>query len=130
MLILNSVDNLLEHIKDVQEDVISLSHDSLMKMSGFIEKNNLEVDDDVSTALQYQDIITQQLNATIEAIDSMRSSIEIFSHAYKSDENLVSESMKKLQEKLNATLQDAKEKKDRFSGKSSTDNTDDEIEFF
>ena len=80
--------------------------------------------------MQYQDIITQQLNATIEAIDSMRSSIEIFSHAYKNDEDLVSESMKKLQEKLNITLQDAKDKKDRFSGKSVLENADDEIEFF
>jgi len=130
MLILNSVDNLLEHIKDVQEDVISLSHDSLMKMSSFIENNKLEVDDDISTSLQYQDIITQQLNATIEAIDSMRSSIEIFSHAYKSDESLASESMKKLEEKLNTTLQDAKDKKDRFAGKSASENADDEIEFF
>jgi predicted RNA-binding protein with EMAP domain len=130
MLILNSVDNLLEHIKEVQEDVISLSHDSLMKMNSFIEKNKLEVDDDIATSLQYQDIITQQLNATIEAIDSMRSSIEVFSHAYKSDENLASESIKKLQEKLNTTLLDAKDKKNRFSGKSAQDNADDEIEFF
>ncbi|MCD4667143.1 MAG: hypothetical protein K8R44_00855, partial [Sulfurimonas sp.] len=68
MVILNSVDNLLEHIQDVQEDVISLSNDSLLKMSSYIEANNLEVDDDISTALQYQDIITQQLTATMEAI--------------------------------------------------------------
>ena len=130
MLILNSVDKLLEHIKEVQEDVISLSHDSLMKMNGFIEKNNLEVDENITTSLQYQDILTQQLNATIEAIDSMRSSIEVFSHAYKNDENLVSQSMKKLEEKLNSTLQEAKDKKDRFSGKSVSDDADDAIEFF
>jgi len=130
MLILNSVDSLLEHIKSVQEDVINLSHDSIVKINGFIEKNNLEVDDDVLTAMQYQDIVSQQLNATIEAIDSMRSSIEIFSHAYKSDENLATESITKLQEKLNATLKEAQDKKDRFSGKSAFENADDEIEFF
>jgi len=114
---LNSVDELLTHIKDVQKDVIELSSESLMKMSGFMEKNSLEIDEDISMALQYQDIITQQLNATIEAIDSMRQSIEIFSHAYESDESLATQSMVKLQEKLNATLKDAKDKKNRFSSR-------------
>lgn len=133
MMILNSVEELLSHIKDVQEDVISLSNESLLKMSGFMEKNNLEIDENIATALQYQDIITQQLNATIEAIDSMRKSIDRFSHAYESDENLATQSLDKLQAKLNATLQDAKDKKSRFSGKvadKADDSDTDEIEFF
>lgn len=127
---LDSVDELLSHIKEVQVDVIELSNESLMKMSAFMEKNKLEIDDDISTALQYQDIITQQLNATIEAINSMKKSIDIFSHAFKSDEDLAQESVLKLREKLRATLEDAKEKKSRFSGKFSDNNMDDEIEFF
>ena len=130
MLILDSVDSLLEHIEQVQKDVINLSGDSLLKMSNYIEKNQLEVDDDISTALQYQDIITQQLNATIDAIESMRKSINRFSHAFESDENLAQDSMKKLQEKLNITLAEAKDKKNRFSGKVSDDDASDEIEFF
>jgi len=131
MLILNSVDELLAHIKDVQSDVIALSNDSLLKMSNFIEKNNLEIDEDISTALQYQDIITQQLNASIEAIDSMKSSINRFNHAFESDESLASESLSKLQAKLTQTLQDAKDKKNRFSGKTAEhDAPSDEIEFF
>jgi len=131
MIVLNSVDNLLEHIKEVQENVIGLSSDSLLKMSSYIEKNQLEIDDDMSTALQFQDIITQQLSATIEAIDSMRTSINIFSHAYEEDENMVKDSISKLQDKLNSTLEDAKDKKNRFSGKTAQDNADnDEIEFF
>ena len=79
MVILDSVDSLLEHIEEVQKDVTALSSESLLKMSNYIERNNLEVDDDISTALQYQDIITQQLSATTEAIDSMRTSIKRFS---------------------------------------------------
>ncbi len=131
MVILNAVDELLEHIKEVQLDVIELSNDSLLKMSSFIEKNKLEIDEDISTSLQYQDIITQQLNASIEAIDSMKSSINRFNHAYESDENLVNESMQKLQEKLSVTLQEAKDKKNRFSGKTAEhDAPSDEIEFF
>ena len=130
MMILNSVDELLLHIKEVQEDVISLSNDSLLKMSSFMEKNSLEIDEDISTALQYQDIITQQLNATIEAISSMRISIDRFTHAYESDESLATQSLDKLHEKLNATLQDAKDKKNRFSGKVTDSADTEDIEFF
>ncbi|MEA2073419.1 MAG: hypothetical protein U9O86_07510 [Campylobacterota bacterium] len=130
MMMLSSIDELLVHIKDVQLDVIELSNESLMKMSSFMEKNGLEIDEDISTALQYQDIITQQLNASIEAIDSMKKSIEIFSHAFKNDEGLANESIAKLQEKLTATLQEAKDKKSRFSGKHAPDHAEDEIEFF
>jgi len=130
MMMLDSIEELLIHIKDVQLDVIELSNESLMKMSSFMEKNELEIDEEISTALQYQDIITQQLNATIEAIDSMNKSIEIFSHAFKSDEGLANESLAKLQEKLTATLQEAKDKKSRFSGKHALEHAEDEIEFF
>ena len=131
MIVLNSVDSLLEHIREVQEDIIGLSNESLLKMSSYIEKNKLEIDDDISTALQYQDIITQQLSATIEAIDSMKSSISTFTDAYEHDEELVKDSVSKLEEKLNSTLANAKEKKDRFSGKTAQDDAqDDEIEFF
>jgi arginine repressor len=131
MTVLNSVDSLLDHIKMVQEDVIQLSNDSLLKMGNYIEKNKLEVDDDIATALQYQDIITQQLSATIEAIESVKGSINRFSHAYENDENLVKESMSKLQDKLNTALEQAKDKKNRFSGKTAqSGDADDEIEFF
>jgi len=131
MLILNSVDSLLEHIKDVQHNVIEFSSDSLLKMSDYIEKNNLEVDDNLLSALQYQDIITQQLNATNDTIDSMRSNLNIFIHAYEQDENIVKDSMIKLQDKLNITLQEAKDKQNRFSGKTAqNDEQNEEIEFF
>ena len=130
MMMLNSIDDLLSHIKDVQEDVIKLSNESLMKMSGFMEKNGIELDEDISTSLQYQDIITQQLTATIEVIDSMQKSIDLFSHAYQSDENLAEQSLVKLRKKLDVALEEARDKKGRFSGKIAEDNTDDEIEFF
>ena len=131
MLILKSVDALLEHIQDVQTNIKELSSDSLMKMSAFMEKNNLEIDDDIASSFQYQDIITQQLDASLEAINSMRQSIEIFSHAFKSDEDLANGSLQKLQDKLNAALQEAKDKKERFSGKfAQKSDENDEIEFF
>ena len=129
MVMFESINELLKHLRDVQQDVIGLSADSLLKMSNYIEKNNLEIDDDLATALQYQDIISQQLNASIEAIEQIQHSIEVFTHAYKSDEDLMASNMVKLQEKLEAALAEAKDKKGRFAGRASQ-TQEDEIEFF
>ena len=130
-LILPLMNELLSHIQDVQKDSIDLSGKSLMMIDGFIEKNGLGVDDNAATAFQYQDIISQQLTATIEAIESMKQSIDEFSLKEDANENTDSRSMEKLQEKLVAILDEAKDKKNRFSGKfASNDAQTDEIEFF
>jgi ribosome-associated translation inhibitor RaiA len=102
----------------------------MLMLSGFIEKNSIELDDDAMKALQYQDIISQQLSATIDAIDSVQKSIEIFESAYDSDEKIASESIDKLHSKLAKTLQKAKDRRDAFSGKLGNENETDEIEFF
>ena len=131
MLILNSIEEMLSHIKDVQKDVINLSGEASLIVTHFIEKNSLDIDENVAKALQYQDIITQQLNATIEAIESIEVYIQQFTHAYHTDETLAFENMKKLQAKLNQALEEAKDKKDRFIGKLHDANVqNDEIEFF
>ena len=130
MLILDSLDSLLAHFQEVQQDVSALSGESLLKMSSYIEKNNLEIDDDISSALQYQDIITQQLTATIEAIQSMREDITIYVKTEEDTQDSRQKSIEKLQEKLNITLAEAKDKKNRFSGQTLANEVCDEIEFF
>lgn len=126
---LHSIDNLLEHIKEVQQDTIKLSQDSTMMLSKFIEENDLVLDDNASVSIQYQDIISQQLSATIDAIESVQKSIHVFENAYKSDEIVATGSIEKLQTKLKKTLDEAKRKRDAFSGKLIHDDQD-EIEFF
>ena len=79
MIVLDSIDELLTHNQGVQADVIELSAESFMKMSSVIEIMRLRLMK-TSQQLQYQDIISQQLNATREAIESMKNSIDIFSH--------------------------------------------------
>ena len=128
-MMLSAIKELLEHIKEVQQDTIKLSQDSTMMLSRFIEDSKIELDDNAATALQYQDIMSQQLSATIEAIDSTEKSINIFESAYKSDEIIATNSLEKLQKKLKKTLEDAKRKRDAFSGKLTHDK-EDEIEFF
>ena len=130
MVILKSVSMLLEHIRTVEEDTINLSKESLLKLSTYLENNNMVIDDDVAEALQYQDIISQQLSATIEAIDAVQKSLEVFDHAFVNDENIAVSSMEKLQSKLGIALSKAKEKRDAFSGHVHQNASDDEIEFF
>ncbi|MCF6329935.1 MAG: hypothetical protein L3I99_00110 [Sulfurimonas sp.] len=129
MMILSTLRELLEHIKEVQEDTIKLSLESTMMLGKFIENSKVELDDNAATALQYQDIISQQLSATIEAMNSVEQSIRVFENSYQSDDIVVTSSLEKLQKKLELTLEDAKKKRDAFSGKL-THKEEDEIEFF
>ncbi len=129
MVFLDSIEQLLAHIKNVEEDTMSLSKDSLLKLSSFLERNSIEIDDDVAQALQYQDIISQQLSASIEAIEAIQKSIHQFKFAYKEDESIALESMSLLQKKLGNILERAKDNRRAFSG-NIDHNSDDEIEFF
>jgi S-formylglutathione hydrolase FrmB len=130
MMLLNAIDQLLDHIKAVENDTIDLSKESLLKLSAFMEKNSLEIDDDVAEALQYQDIISQQLTATIEAIENVQQSISHFNRAYEEDEAIAVASMESLQSKLGNALERAKDKRQAFSGNVKHENDDDAIEFF
>lgn len=129
MNMLSSINELLTHLKEVEKDAIQMSQDSMIMLGEFIEKNNIELDDNAAKSLQYQDIISQQLTASIEAIESVQKSIDIFENAYKSDERIANDSLEKLNVKLTKTLETAKDRRDAFSGKLGHDDQD-EIEFF
>ena len=129
MNILTSINELLTHIKEVEQDTIKMSQDSMIMLSSFIEKNSMELDESAAQSLQYQDIIAQQLTASIEAIESVQQSINIFENAYESDEKIVNESLEKLNAKLKSTLTIAQDRREAFSGKLGS-NDQDEIEFF
>ncbi len=130
MKLLQSVEALLEHVKLVEEDTIDLSKKSLLNLSNFLEAKGIEIDDSVAEALQYQDIIAQQLTATIEAIESVQKSIMQFNHAFREDEKIAVSSMEILQNRLGSALERAKEKRQAFSGNVHHENDDDSIEFF
>ena len=130
MEMLNSINQLLEHIKNVEEEAIALSKESIMKFSNFLERNSIEIDDDVAEALQYQDIISQQLSATIEVIENVQQSIEKFNHAHKEDEAIAVGSIDMLQSKLSHALERAKDKRQAFSGNVAHKSDDEAIEFF
>lgn len=129
-MIFDSIYELLEHIKQVEKDTINITKEAQMKLSVFIEAQKLELSDEAAQALQYQDIVSQQLSATIEAIDMVQKNLKIFTHSFKEDEKTADESVAKLRLKLSAVLQDAKAKKEAFSGHIQSNSDEHEIEFF
>ncbi len=129
-MIFDSLNELLEHIKQVEVDTINISKESQLKISSFIEKHNLELDDEAAEAMQYQDIVSQQLSATIEAIELVQKNLQMFAHNFKEDEKIADESVIKLRSKMDTVLKDAKAKKEAFSGHVNNDSDEHEIEFF
>lgn len=129
-MIFDSLYELLEHIKQVEQDTIAISQEAQLKISEFMEKKGMELDDDAAEALQYQDIVSQQLSATIEAIELVQKNLQLFAHSFKEDEKIADDSVIKLRTKLTAVLEEAKAKKERFSGHIQNDTDEHEIEFF
>ena len=129
-MIFDSLNELLEHIKQVEQDTINISKEAQMKLSSFMEKNNMELDDEAAEALQYQDIVSQQLTATIEAIELVQKNLQMFAHSFKEDERIADDTVVKLRGKMETVLQQARAKKDAFSGNVKDKSDEHEIEFF
>jgi hypothetical protein len=129
-MIFDSLYELLDHIKQVEQDTISISKEAQMKLSSFMENKNIELDDEAAEALQYQDIVSQQLSATIEAIELVQKNLQMFAHNFKEDEKIADDSILKLRAKMNTVLDEAKAKKDAFSGHIKGKSDEHEIEFF
>lgn len=125
----DSLYELLEHIKQVEKDTISLSKEAQIRLSSFIESQNIELNDEVAEALQYQDIVSQQLSATIEAIEAVQENLQIFARTLEEGDTSADENAGRLQTKLSAVLEEARAKKEAFSGHIKN-NDEDEIEFF
>jgi hypothetical protein len=129
MQFLQTLNGLLEHIKTVERETIALTGEAGLRYVRFIEKNHLHLDDATLEAMQYQDIIAQQLSATIEAIESAQEHMQYFIHAFNEDDAIAAHSIEKMQGKLTHALDIAKEKHSAFSGKVNRED-DDGIEFF
>lgn len=124
-----AINNLLEHIKSVEQDVMDMTKTSYLSMTKAINEAKVVLPDEALETLQYQDIISQQLSATIEAINSVQKSISFFTHASKEDSDILQKSLDKLSGKLDKAIATAQQKRDAFSGKTGHDNIE-EIEFF
>jgi len=130
MQFLQTLNGLLEHVKTVERETITLTKEAQLRMVRFLDKNGLSVDDETLEAMQYQDIIAQQLSATIEAIESVQEHMQFFMHAFSEDDAIAAQSIEKMHVKLATALDRAKERHSAFSGKVHREDDEDGIEFF
>jgi len=129
MQFLHTLDSLLEHIKSVEAETIELTREGQLRIVRFLDKHKLPLDDETMEAMQYQDIIAQQLSATIEAIENAQKHLKFFTRAFGEDDLMAVQSIEKMHIRLTSALETAKQKHSAFGGKLQHDD-DDGIEFF
>ncbi len=125
----SSISHLLEHIQEIEKEIIELSEKSTMVFSELIEQNSIEIDEQITQALQRQDMISQQLNATVDAIEEAKRSMQKCQEGMQNDALSVERELEELDRALQNILVNAKEKKEAYSGHFHSQD-DNEIEFF
>jgi len=125
-----SVDELLEHIGTVEEDVGSFTYDAFIAVQKYISDNNLVVDDELAIALQSQDVIAQQLNATMDAIKSCRDGISDFEAYLTTDVEKAKKDLDDITSKFQDAIAKAKDRRSAYLGRMHNQDDDDEVEFF
>ena len=130
--VLNTIIDLLEHVKEVETDIQEETKKRTIALSKFLEEKKISPSEEVLEGIQYQDILSQQLSATSETMGSICSYLKRYLHAIESDSTVLKESIGSLDEKLKTSLTKARDKQKAFSGKlDKADNgSEDEIEFF
>ena len=124
MASLPALDRLLEHVIGVEREMIELSAASHRTISGWINGSGTPIPDEVLEALQYQDILSQQLGATIEAIEKVREHLgQVAGTAGDGDDILLDADAKLL-----GILETAQSKHAAFRGRDGNDT--EAIEFF
>ena len=127
--VLSSLSEILIHIQEVQQEVSELSHESMLVLGRVLSKAEIELGPKELSALQHQDILSQQLGAASESIVMINNYIEKYIYAINVDSNLMSDDFSSLDKKLKASLMKAKDRKNAFSGQAFEDKQE-EIEFF
>jgi hypothetical protein len=128
MASLHTLDRLLEHLIDVESEMITLSARGHRSIAEWIKETKLEASDEVLEAMQYQDIFSQQLGATIEAIESVRALLAQNMETEIEEDSAAMVKIGQMDSKLVDVLEKAQQKRAAFSGK--TDPDDEGIEFF
>jgi uncharacterized protein YjgD (DUF1641 family) len=101
--LLTTLQEMMEHIKEVQTNIIGLNHESMTMLNDVVFDADIDLNDDVFVALQHQDILTQQLNATSELLEMVTRHVN-------------DSSFEELEKNITASVDVAKAKKEAFSG--------------
>lgn len=121
-----TLDRLLGHVIEVEMEMIALSAESHRRISEWMKCSTGSISDEVLEVMQYQDILSQQLNATCEAMRKIREHL-------CEDHDLSNENvfviLNTMDERMVEILENAQNKHLAFGGKLHHDN-DEGIDFF
>lgn len=120
----------LSHIKEVQQEVSTHSKDSMLAIGAFLEEKGVEISPEVLKAIQAQDIYSQQLGATVEAIESIEKYLDYYLRSLKEDSGMLADNFSKLSSKLDESLARAKDRHQAFRGQIMATDDEGEIDFF
>jgi hypothetical protein len=120
--VLNSAIDMINHFEEVEKNIISESKQSSMELARLIDDGKINATEEVIDALQYQDIVSQRLSATVEAMENTKKFIQEYV-----DDNMCPE---EFLDKLSFTLQNAIKKQLAFEGSHDTDDTKEDDIFF
>lgn len=126
MRLMQTLEGLLEHIKQVESETMVLSREAQAQFNVLIEKAQVTPDDATLEAMQSQDIVSQQLSATVEAIASATACLHECAGIMECRDTAV---LMRCEEALEAALETARQKHLAFAGKTHGDD-DAGIEFF
>jgi gas vesicle protein len=127
-----SITKLLKHIKSVQKDIVNNTRTQSVDLIDFLNEQGVKPDKRVLNILQYQDILTQQLDAINETVEQISQNLIVYSDDLDETYKKISRTFDELNDKLNVSIEDAKSKRDRFNGrfKGGTGEEEEEVEFF
>lgn len=122
--------DMLKHIENVQKEIMELTEHTSANICDFIEATGSQSDETMFLTFQYQDIIAQKLRALNESVVASEKYIMVYLQSVRHERELVDEHTQRLGEKLEASLQTAKEMQDAFSGNALSIRSPETVEFF
>jgi hypothetical protein len=134
--LVQSVVDVLEHVQEVENSIIDLSKDATLEFSKAVENTDIALSDEFMSALQYQDILSQQLSATVEAMNITATQIKEYIQNFECEDKLDDQSSKLVEEfqalgsNINEAIKNAKIKQETFGGRVLNDTASNDIEFF
>ena len=121
----SKIEEVLAHVLNVQEKMMVLSKESIFTIIKYLDQQDEVLQNDVSSAIQHQDILSQQFSATNELLSSLSDTLNNYNENIKeSNEN----TLINLKDSVDQAYIKDKNKKKSFSGK--LEYVVEEIEFF
>lgn len=124
--IFSVINEFLVHIQEINNDVLKLSEESNEVLMTYLNSLGLSLPNNILAVLQYQDIISQQLQGINDTIQGIKNNTD----NRKEEENTIT-LLQQYESILMASLTEAKRKKEIFMGNTlEKKHNDNELNFF